>query len=1008
MTMPSQSCEKPCLLEQDEAHRPGRLRYILGPIGILAALIVLITSARVSGFEAEPSLHSEGTISDEMARLTLARVLSYRAHTLGEARREYERILSEHPDHLDAGMELADVLNRLREPDAAQMQLERLLAAHPNHSGVLQRLAELEASRGHASASRSHFEKAIALEPQNDGLKLAYARAMFLWGDFYRIERIYQALLQKDPEDVPLRLNLAEVLVSSQRYEEAEGIYERLRLEGLDPGRYGLEMARLHERKKDVAKALGAIDRVLSMPSRPSSWDPPKKTLSEAAESEHRWSASALALKADLLARIGRIEEAEACIAALMGNPSTELTAWTTSAKLYHKLALSGKAPWKKAREAAARAMQLAALQHPDLASLFKAEEGSILGQLPRELIPIRYADPGQRVFDADFLEHLLNEPQPDPLDLCAWAERYTEDGRPDMAWRIYARAVEIDPACFPARLGLAETLAFDHRYTESLEILESLCKEEPDHGKLWITYARVLSWDKQYERAIDAYDRIHDVNPTDPTPIRESARVAVWAKRMGEAMNRYRSLMAPAADELLRQALLEQPAASSHGLCETLFGACHPERHSNGYAAYEAFVERMDREPELSADETLQRIRMALLPRYRIQKGADLEGTAKLLAWDKHFLAAREAYAQLLAFDPGNAEALFDDAQVKCALGLCDEEARPYEALLQMDPTHVQAARGLDRNEIRARLRIGIDGRSWTEKGRGDLSDITVRHFRWLSEMPLRQGRYAISAGVDSWYEHPAFDDRSADALGYTLQSYGVLLPSLFGNIRWTRKVYQEADLGASDLFDISLHWKIWDWLRADLGYERTDEIANTFALLQQSQADRWKIGIQSWITRRLDAALKAEFIDYSDNNTGKLLSGSVGYAFMDHPRIFKVTWTETWRDTDNDNRYLYAAERLIDIVHPYWTPRSLTESTITLEWNHDLAQDLFCGAPENVYDVRLSFGTDTEDNATIRIEADWKVEIADRWLLLLRGLIHESRQWDADGIWTEIRYRF
>ncbi len=759
-----------------------------------------------------------------------------------------------------------------------------MLAAYPNQADVLQKLAELEASLGHASESRMRFEQAIALEPENDERKLAYAQAMHLWGDFYRIERIYRELLRKQPEDGGLWLKLAEVLTSSQRYEEAEGIYERLRLEGIDR-------------------------------------EPSSRETGHASETE----------------------------------------------------------------------------------------EPPLSGPLPRKLIPKRYADLGKRVFEADFLDQLLQDPAAEALDLCTWADQYTQGGRPDIAWRLYARAVEIDPACFPARLGLAETLAFDRRYAESLKVLEALCEEYPDHGKLWITYARVLSWDKQYDRAIDAYDRIHAVNPADPIPMRESARVAAWAKRMNEAMNRYQALMAPAVDELLRQALLEQPAASvqAKALSNALFGRDNPERPRDGYAAYEDFVERMQQEPGLSADIPLQRIRIALLPRYRIQKWADLESTAKLLAWDKRFLAARDAYARLIAFDPGNAEALFDDAQVKCALGLCNEEAAPYEALLRMDPTHVQAARGLERIEIRSRPRIGIDGRSWTEKGRGDLSHIVVHQMRILAEVPLRQDRYAISAGMDSWYEQPQ-DERRMEALGYTLQARGVLLPSLSGNIRWTHKAYQETELGASELFDASLRWKARDRLWVDLGYERADEIANRFALRQQSQADHWKIGVQSQITRKLDAGLKAEWIDYSDDNTGKLFSGAIGYAFTDHPRIFKAIWTETWRDTANDNRYLYAGERLVDIVHPYWTPRSLTESAITLEWNHDLARELFCGAPENVYDVRLSFGTDTEDNAMIRLEADWKVEIADRWLLVLRGLIHESRQWDAAGVWAEIRYRF
>ena len=1000
------------LHQRERTIRP-LLRMLLA-VAIFMGLWLPIGSLSCVGDEGEFAPEPHEIISDLDARLALARVLSYRFHTLGEAREAYERILSEHPDHLEAGLELSDVLVRLGDVSAARKRLQRLLADRPNHTGLLGRLAEVEAAVGHAQESRSLFEQALRLEPDDIPLQMAYAQAMNRWGDFYRIERIYRHLLQKSPDDVHLLEKLAEVLVSAQRYEEAEGIYERLKRHGWDKRRFCLEMAKLYDRKKDFAKALEAIACVRQPIDGPTSAPLAPCTAIEPDPAD-AWTAPALEIESRALNGLGNRKEAEACIATLLNHPQTEMAGWLAAAKTYRKLAASDETLWETSQDAAGRAMRLAVRQYPDLADVLRPENLKPekylppLRNLPKTLVSILYLQFGKQVLEEAWIDRLLSDPEVQALDLYTWAECYTEDRRPDIAWRLCARAVEIDPACFPARLALAENLAFDRRFSDSLKVLEALAQEDPENVKVWITYARVLSWDKQYDAAIDRYDRIHAYNPMDPVPVRESARVAVWAKRMDEAMRRYRSLMEPSVDERLLQALkqspsmplLQVPAADRREPNTT-------DTPSKGYNRYETLIEQMDRNPEFSADETLQRIRIDLLPEYRIQKWAYLESEAKWKAWNLHFLEAKDAYEALTAFDPGNAEALFDDAQVKCSLGLCDEERTPYEALLLMDPTHVQAKRGLERNDIRSRPKIGINPLIWSEKGRGDLSNIVVHRIQVLAEMPIRQDRYAVSAGMDSFFERPGSADRTFEALGYTLHARGVLSPSLSGNLKWTHKVYQEADLGASDFFDALIRWKIRDWLHVDFGFERADAIANAFALQQQSRADRWKIGIHSQMTRRLEAGLKAEAVDYADDNSGIRIAGSIGYAFTDHPKIFKVTLSETYRDTQQANRFFYQGDRLVDIVYPYWTPQALTESTITLEWVHDLAKELFCGAPENVYDLRLSFGTDTEDNAMVRLEGDWKLEIADHWLLVLRGLIHESRQWDASGVWAEIRYRF
>jgi len=120
-------------------------------------------------------------------------------------------------------------------------------------------------------------------------------------------------------------------------------------------------------------------------------------------------------------------------------------------------------------------------------------------------------------------------------------------------------------------------------------------------------------------------------------------------------------------------------------------------------------------------------------------------------------------------------------------------------------------------------------------------------------------------------------------------------------------------------------------------------------------------------------------------------------------------VTANGEYRNTRYQDIYLYSGQgELLDIIHPYWTPRDYLAGSVTLEWNHDLSPQFFCGGERNFYVVKTTFGTDTEDNPAVRLEIEWRYEFLDNWMISLKGLLHRSREWDATGGRLELRYRF
>jgi len=166
--------------------------------------------------------------------------------------------------------------------------------------------------------------------------------------------------------------------------------------------------------------------------------------------------------------------------------------------------------------------------------------------------------------------------------------------------------------------------------------------------------------------------------------------------------------------------------------------------------------------------------------------------------------------------------------------------------------------------------------------------------------------------------------------------------------------------------------------------------------------------MGVRSDITRKLEINGKARFLTYNDSNSGQHHFLSAGYAVTDHPRIFKVTLTGEYRDTKNENIYVYNGNNLVNIIHPYWAPQNYTGTGITFEWRHDYSKLFFCGNELGFYDIKVSFGTDSENNPAAKIEAELHHEFYDHWTMSIKGMWHSSPKWSANGLWALLKYQF
>jgi arylsulfatase A-like enzyme/Flp pilus assembly protein TadD len=189
-----------------------------------------------AGYEAmfDPSLPDPKDTRDDFARV-LSALLDLRmgialmaADSLESAVTHLERAVREDSTLFDPHYFLGLARGRLGEEEAARVELERALEIDPDHADARLSLARLCLARGDTSAALVEIEAALSIpEPTTETL----IRAARLWGRLGMQGRVAEAMeraLEVDPDFIPARLYIGELLLQREEYGRALSVLEPL------------------------------------------------------------------------------------------------------------------------------------------------------------------------------------------------------------------------------------------------------------------------------------------------------------------------------------------------------------------------------------------------------------------------------------------------------------------------------------------------------------------------------------------------------------------------------------------------------------------------------------------------------------------------------------------------------------------------------------------------------------------------------------------------------------
>lgn len=530
-------------------------------------------------------------------------------------------------------------------------------------------------------------------------------------------------------------------------------------------------------------------------------------------------------------------------------------------------------------------------------------------------------------------------------LRLNELANIHLQNGLIDKALQVYQEILQLDAEYFPAQIGRAEMLSILDFHSYAAEIYQTLLQVFPENSKIMLARARVYAWAKKYETAICLYDQILRINPHDPVLYREKARTALWNKQFDLATATYNQLITPPVNTLAQ---------------------------------------------------------------YLIQTSAILEKRAKVLNWNKRYRSSLPAYRELLAFNPGNEEAVFDYAQVHCSLGLCDSSQDIYKQILSLDPGHNLVKQAMQKNEQRHHLGLQSNFLYWREVGAGSFSASQIARYRLdeIIEIPL-SCRSHLRVMQQEYVENPFFNYKFYPAEGQTVEAdylfnehlnaaASVTYKNYFHKFKSTWTSHNRLLITPND------YWQIL------LSCNREDEIYNFFSLKQAIQSINSFITLSSQVTRYWNVSGTYQYYSYNDNNSQCHVNLQTEYQFTEDPDVLKVILQGDYRNAAHQTISLFQGTRLANIIYPYWTPNHYLDVILTLEYRHDYRNLVFCEAPQRYIDLKFTTVIDNAHNPSFEAVLEWKHEFDHHWGFEIKGLIHRGPLWRAEGAWATAYYRF
>ncbi len=191
---------------------------------------------------------------------------------LSRARTDLLRVLELDPEHAEATLLLAEIMQRNRNIPAAHALLRDAASTYPRNLKIVRALSWLELVRGNAAAAITVLEDGLKHSPDGFDLMVPLADLLVQQGDTTRTTEILARLQARRAPATQVKYLKARVAMREQQWQPAVGMLESLRAEVSNPPgldiQLNLLMATCFQKLADPAAEEKAYQRVTNVDPR--------------------------------------------------------------------------------------------------------------------------------------------------------------------------------------------------------------------------------------------------------------------------------------------------------------------------------------------------------------------------------------------------------------------------------------------------------------------------------------------------------------------------------------------------------------------------------------------------------------------------------------------------------------------------------------------------------------------------------------------------------------------
>ncbi len=185
----------------------------------LDALLARVTElARARNFAtAEEVMRLAAEVDEEgvKSREVLARLFALQGR-LGEAARELQKLLAEHPEHIEARISLAGLSIQAKQYAAARLHLEHVLKRAPENVAARYQLGVLLAREGDTAGAQREWAAVLKVQPGSLETRFGLLGLLMQQNDIAGVEQLLRDGVEHSPDSTVLVTSLAWMLATNK------------------------------------------------------------------------------------------------------------------------------------------------------------------------------------------------------------------------------------------------------------------------------------------------------------------------------------------------------------------------------------------------------------------------------------------------------------------------------------------------------------------------------------------------------------------------------------------------------------------------------------------------------------------------------------------------------------------------------------------------------------------------------------------------------------------------